>query len=136
MPESLGIEEWIQGEGDPDKATTTLLVFWEEWCPYSHRALPRLQDSYSKYEDHGLQIIGLTEITGSSTEQKVLECIKENGLTFPIAKGGGEVQSFFGIRGWPWAVMMADGRMVWRGHPSDLTDQIVDSLLGMPEDGN
>jgi thiol-disulfide isomerase/thioredoxin len=136
MPESLGIERWIKGKGDPYNSRPTLLVFWEEWCPHSHRALPELQDTYSKYEDHGLEMIGLTEITMNSTEEKVLKCIEANGLTFPIAKGGEEAMSFFGVRGWPSAVMIADGRMVWGGYPWNLTDQIFDGLLGVPEDGD
>jgi thiol-disulfide isomerase/thioredoxin len=135
MPESLGIEKWIRGKGDPGKARATLLVFWEEWCPYSHKALPSLQDSYSKYQDRGLEMIALIGITESSTEQKVLECIEKNGLTFPVAKGRSEAMSFFEVTGWPWAVMIADGRMVWRGHPGALTDQIFDGLLGIPEEG-
>jgi tetratricopeptide (TPR) repeat protein len=134
MPESIGIERWIQGEVDPDKAKAVLLVFWEEWCPYSHRALPKLQASYSKYEGRGLEVLGLTQITLSSTDQKVLECIESNGLTFPIAKGGEEAMSFYELSGWPSAVMIADHKVVWRGHPDELTDQTFDGLLGMPEE--
>jgi thiol-disulfide isomerase/thioredoxin len=136
MPESIGIERWIQGEVDPDEAGTILLVFWEEWCPYSHRALPKLQASYSKYEDRGLEVLGLTQITLSSTDQKVLECIESNGLTFPIAKGGEEAMAFFKLSSWPSAVMIADHKVVWGGHPDDLTDQILDGLLGIPEVAN
>jgi tetratricopeptide (TPR) repeat protein len=142
MPGSLGIEKWIQGGGDPDKARATLLVFWEEWCPYSHKALPKLQDTHGKYENHGLETILLTGITQSSTEQKLVKCIEKNGLTMPIAKtfpaarGGSDAMSFFGVTGWPWSVVIADSMVVWRGHPAHLTDQTIDGLLGIPEDGS
>jgi tetratricopeptide (TPR) repeat protein len=136
MPEDFGIERWLQGEADPRSGEAALLVFWEEWCPFSHKALPMLQNFHNNYKDQGLRLIAFTLISRSSTEEKVFDCIKKNSLTFPIAKGGREAWSFFEIRDIPWAVMMADGRMVWHGNPNDLTDQIFDGLLGVPADGS
>ena len=72
----------------------------------------------------------MTQILLSSTEDKVLECIHRNGLTFPIAKGGNEAMSFYGLSFWPSAVIMADGKMVWRGNPQSLNDRIYEGLLG------
>jgi hypothetical protein len=112
MPENFGIERWLQGETDPKDGEAILFVFWEEWCPFSHTALPKLQHFHRNYKDR----------------------IKKNGLTFPIAKGGREARLFFQIRDIPWAVVMADGRMVWRGNPNHLTSQLLDGLLGIPAD--
>jgi len=134
MPESLGIEKWIQGGANPGQARVTFLIFWEEWCPYSHKALPGLREAYDNHKDRGLEMILLTEITLSSTEEKVVDCIGKNRLTFPVAKVGKETMAHFGARSWPSTVILVDGRMVWRGHPDDLTDQVYASLLGLSGD--
>jgi hypothetical protein len=44
--------------------------------------------------------------------------------------------SFYGLDNWPSAVIIADHKMLWRGHPDDLTDQTFDGLLGIPEVAN
>ncbi len=130
MPNSLGIEKWFQGGFEASDRVSTILVFWETWCPYCEREVPRLQKLYAKYKDRGLQVIGLTELTYNSTEEKVRDYIKDKRLTYPIAKGNGEAKAYFDIDAVPTAVAVKDGLVVWRGHPKYVSEEMIGGLVG------
>jgi thiol-disulfide isomerase/thioredoxin len=113
----------------------TLVVFWEVWCPHCRREVPNLQATYEKYNSKGLTVVGVTKITKSSTEEKVTEFIAENKLTYPIAKETGTLSSRFGVRGIPAAAVVKDGKVVWRGHPARLSEDMYESWLGISGEG-
>ena len=89
VPDDIGIEKVFQGNFDVRSKGTKLLVFWETWCPFSMRAVPDLDNVYKTYRSSGLEVLGLTRITRSSTEARVEEFIEEKGLSFPVAKEDG-----------------------------------------------
>lgn len=131
VPTSWEIEKWYQGEGDIDLGSgkTTLLVFWEEWCAYCKREVPKLQAMYSELKDEGLQVIGLTKITRSSTEDKVQSFIIETNISYPIAKENGNLTRHFNVSGIPAAAVIKDGKVVWRGHPAQLNQDQLKTWL-------
>ncbi len=130
-PEDWGIEKWFQGENDVDLSgnDTTLVVFWEVWCGYCQREVPKLQAFYDSLKDDGLQIVGLTKINKSATEQKVEDFIKEKNLSYPIAKENGSASQHFGVAGIPAAAVVKDGKIIWRGHPSRLSEEQLRNWL-------
>jgi len=130
-PPEWGIEKWFQGESDVKLASdkTTLIVFWEVWCPHCQREVPKMQELYSALKDKGLQIVGLTRITKSATEEKVLGFIDEHKITYPIAKENGSVAQFFNVSGIPAAAVLKGGKVVWRGHPARLNEEMLKSWL-------
>jgi thiol-disulfide isomerase/thioredoxin len=123
-PAEWKIEKWYQGESDVDLAggKTTLLVFWEEWCPHCKREVPKMQALYNGLKGDGLQVVGLTKITRSSTEEKVTSFISEAQIAYPVAKETGELSSYFNVSGIPAAAVIKDGKVVWRGHPAQLNE--------------
>jgi thiol-disulfide isomerase/thioredoxin len=123
-PAEWGIEKWFQGEAEVDLASdkTTLLVFWETWCPHCKREVPKLESIYNALKDQGLQVVGFTRITKSSTEEIVQQFITDNKITSPIAKEDGKVGGHFSVRGIPAAAVMKDGKVIWRGHPGELDE--------------
>ena len=129
-PSELKVEKWFQGEKDVhiDKGAT-LVVFWEVWCPHCKREVPKLEETYEKYKGKGFDVVGLTKITKSSTPEKVEEFIKEQKLTYPIAKETGEMSDYFAVSGIPAAAVIKDGKVVWRGHPGRLTDDMINAWL-------
>ncbi len=130
IPTSLGIEKWFQGGLDASGGGGIILVFWETWCPYCEREVPRLQELYAKYKPRGLQIIGLTRLTFPSTEEMVREFIKNKKLTYPMAKENGDARDYFNVRGVPAAVAIKDGVVVWQGDPVHVSEELVDTLVG------
>ena len=130
-PEEWGFDLWFQGQEDVDldSGAATLLVFWEVWCPHCTREVPKLQELYHKLSPNGLQLVGVTKVNKSSTEEKVLNFISDNGVEYPIAKEDGSISKYFNVSGIPAAAVVANGVVVWRGHPSRLTDEKLQTWL-------
>ena len=129
-PGSLEVEKWYTNEIKIDLAsdTPTLLVFWEIWCPHCRREVPKLQATWDKYNGK-IQMVGLTKITRSATEEKVTEFIAEEKVTYPTAKENGDLSKHFNVSGIPAAAVVKGGKIVWRGHPGRLNDTMIDGWL-------
>jgi thiol-disulfide isomerase/thioredoxin len=124
------VEKWYQGETSMADGKATLLVFWEVWCPHCKREVPKLNETHNKYKDKGLNVIGLTKITRNSTEEQVTEFMKEKDVQYATAKEQGDSMSKrFGVSGIPAAAVVKDGKVVWRGHPARLKDEMIEGWL-------
>lgn len=122
----LAVEKWFQGNVDLTKGDATLLIFWEVWCPHCKREVPKLEATWEKFKGEGLQVVGLTKMTRNVTDEQVDQFIKENKITYPVAKEQGSALSeHFGVQGVPAAAVVKDGKVVWRGHPARLTDDMI-----------
>lgn len=130
-PAEWGIEKWYQGESEIDLAggKTTLLIFWEVWCPHCQREVPKAQAIYDSLQDDGLQVVALTRITKSATEEKVTGFIEENKVGYPCAKENGTISQYFNVSGIPAAAVVKDGKVVWRGHPARINEEMLKGWL-------
>jgi peroxiredoxin len=127
---SFEVEKWYQGETTMADGKATLLVFWEVWCPHCKREVPKMNETHAKYKDKGLNVVGLTKITRNSTEEQVTDFIKEKEVAYPLAKEDGDSMSKrFGVSGIPAAAVVKDGKVVWRGHPARLKDEMIEGWL-------
>ena len=88
-----------------------------------------MQKIYEDFGPQGLQMVGLTKITRSATEEGVTAFIKENKLSYPMAKEGGDLSKTFNVSGIPAAAVVKGGKIVWRGHPGRLTDDQIKGWL-------
>ncbi len=127
---SKGVEKWLVNESSVDMGNgTTLLVFWEVWCPHCRREVPKLKETYTTYQSRGLNLVGLTKISRSATEDSVNEFINENEVNYPMAKEDGSLSQHFNVSGIPAAAAVKDGKIIWRGHPGRLNDEIINGWL-------
>ena len=130
-PGEWNIDKWFQGESEivlnGDK--TTLLVFWETWCPHCRREVPKIQNFYATYKERGLQIIGMTKVNRSATDDGVKEFIDKEGLQYPIAKEDGSISRYFNVSGVPAAAVLKKGEVIWRGHPASLSEDLLEKWL-------
>lgn len=129
VPERLAARKWLQGAVEPANGKPTLLISWEVWCPYSLAVMQQIQKIQDQYGSRGLQVACLTRLSGSSTEEKVDEYLKREQITVPMAVIGKDVWSFYGFAGVPDAAVVADGSVVWRGHPDGLTPEVLEGLV-------
>jgi thiol-disulfide isomerase/thioredoxin len=127
-PTDWNIEKWYQGESEItlDGTRPTLLVFWESWCPHCRNEMPKMQEVYDRYKDDGLQVLGVTRITQTATEESVKSFIADNDITFPMAKETGDLATYFNVKGIPAAAVVEQGKILWRGHPIRLTEELLD----------
>lgn len=127
---ALEAESWFQGKASLSDSKATLLVFWEQWCPHCKREMPKMEPLAEKWKGKGLQVVGLTKVTKSSTDESVESFLKENSITFPVLKEkDGSMSDAYAVTGIPAAAIVRDGKVVWRGHPARLTDEILEKLV-------
>ena len=126
----MDVEYWFNGQSTMNEGSATLLVFWEEWCPHCRRELPNLQKVWQENKDKGLNLVGLTKLSRSSTDEKVNGIIAEHGLTYPIGKErAGAMSKHFSVSGVPAAAIVKDGHVVWRGHPARISEEVLKKVL-------
>lgn len=127
---ALEVDRWLQGYPQPMDDGVTLLVFFEEWCPHCKRELPKLEATYQQWNDRGLNVVALTKLSRSSTEETVRAMITENSLTMPIGvERDSTMSTRFSISGIPAAAIVKDGTVVWRGHPARIDDALLENVL-------
>jgi thiol-disulfide isomerase/thioredoxin len=130
-PDDWSIERWLQGESDVDLdgGAPTVVVFWESWCPHCRTEVPKMQAIYDKYRGDGLQVVGVTRLTRTATEETVESFISEQRVSYPIAKESGALAEYFAVKGIPAAAVVKDGQIVWRGHPMRLKAELLESWM-------
>lgn len=122
--------KWFQGQAALDGATPTLLVFWEEWCPHCKREVPKIEGIHKEFQGR-LNVVGLTKVNRSSTDEKVSDFLAAEKVTYPVAKEkDGNFSSYYAVTGVPAAALLKDGKVVWRGHPARLNQETLNKLIG------
>jgi len=134
-PDEFGILDRFQGDLQFDPSKAYLLVFWETWCPYSQRAVPKLEDYYLRYRSRGVDVVGLSRVTRTSTPEKVRSFIAQKGISFPILRTNDQPWSYFGVQGTPWVILVWNGEMVWERFtdtPEAIPAGMFEGLVGSP----
>lgn len=121
--------QWYTKQAKMNDGKATFVVFWEAWCPHCIEEVPKLEATYEKYNGKGLNVVALTKVTRTSSDEKVNEFIKEHKLTFPVGKEAGDMSTRFGVQGIPAAAVVKDGKVVWRGHPARVTDAMIEGWI-------
>lgn len=132
-PAQVNAAKWFAGESEANLDIagdgTTVVVFFEEWCPHCKREVPKMEQTWEKFGPKGLNLLACTKVTKSATDDKVATFVQAHNLTFPVFKEDGQLSQYFNVSGIPAAAVVKDGKIVWRGHPANLSDQLIESLL-------
>src|ERR1700730_13064568 len=104
-----------------------LVEFWASWCPPCKKSIPHLNEVYAKYKDKGLNIVGITN-EDEATVKKFQEKIP---MTYNVAiNAPQELLQQFGVEGIPTAFLVdKSGKVVWTGHPMELTESTIQKVL-------
>ena len=76
-----------------------------------------------------MSFVGLTKQSKNTSDEDVQSFIDENSLTYPIGKEDGSISNAYAVSGIPAAAVVKDGKVVWRGHPGSLSDDMLDGWL-------
>jgi cytochrome c biogenesis protein CcmG, thiol:disulfide interchange protein DsbE len=112
----------------PELAGRPLLVeFWATWCPPCRKSIPHLNEIYAKYKTQGLEIVGITD----EDEATVKKFQKQIPMDYSVAiNTPGSIYKQFGIQAIPTAFLVdKEGKIVWTGHPMDLTEAEIQAVL-------
>ena len=131
-PAQFNMEKWIQGEAEVTDLAgdrVSVLVFWETWCPHCKKEAPKIEQLHNTYKGQDIQFIGVTKMSRNITDEQMAAFIETHGLTYPIAKEKGDQSQYFNVSGVPAAAVIKDGKIIWRGHPSRINDNLIKSWL-------
>lgn len=89
--------------------------------------MPHLNELQEQFGDRGLTVLGVTRESASKTEP----WIEATGAEFAYAYDrSGDLARQVGLGGYPHAALVDPiGRIVWTGHPSSLSAEVVESHL-------
>ena len=77
-----------------------LLNFWATWCPPCRIEIPHLKELYAKYQDKGLEVVGVS--LDHAGEGVVKTFVEKNQINYPILLGNDNiVMDYGGILGIP-----------------------------------
>jgi thiol-disulfide isomerase/thioredoxin len=103
-----------------------LLEFWATWCPPCRKSIPHLNELFEKYKARGLVVIGVTDEDAAT----VLKFTEKTPMHYAVAVGDKKLGDLFGISGIPHAMLVdRTGKILWEGHPLELTDALIEKIL-------
>ena len=106
LAESVKAPEWtLQTEKgeivrlEDYKGKPLIIHFWATWCPYCKKLQPGLESLYQKYQDDGLEIIGVSWWEDEGAEPQ--KTLKQRGISFKTVINGDAVAKRYGVQGTP-----------------------------------
>ncbi|HEY5481297.1 MAG TPA: TlpA disulfide reductase family protein [Verrucomicrobiae bacterium] len=134
--------KWVQGEPVKDfqKGKAYIVEFWATWCPPCRASIPHLNETYNKFKDKGLIVIG--QDCSEQNDALVAPFVKKMGdkMTYRVAlddkatnKQGQMSKTWMeaaGRDGIPSAFLVdTKGVIAWIGHPMELKEQVIEEVL-------
>src|ERR1017187_2131157 len=134
--------KWVQGDPVKDfqKGKAYIVEFWATWCPPCRKSIPHLNETYNKFKDKGLIVIG--QDCYERDDSLVAPFVKKMGdqMTYRVAlddkttnKDGRMAKTWMeaaGRNGIPSAFLVdTKGVIAWIGHPMELEEKVIEDVL-------
>jgi thiol-disulfide isomerase/thioredoxin len=104
-----------------------LVEFWATWCPPCRKSIPHLNEIYAKYKSQGLEIVGITDEDEATVKKFQQQVPMEYNVAINTPQS---VYQQFGIEAIPTAFLVnKGGKIVWTGHPMELTEVEIQGVL-------
>lgn len=118
--------EYLQGPA-VEQGRPMLIDFWATWCAPCRATIPHMNQIYARFKDEGLQVVGIT----MEDAETVSSFLKDFPMHYSIARdAAGTYFDYLDITGIPHlALVDASGAIVWRGHPMQLSESRMESIL-------
>ncbi|MCW5860796.1 MAG: redoxin family protein [Caldilineales bacterium] len=127
--------QWLKGGPvawlEPDKLY--LVECWATWCGPCRATIPHVDALHRKYGGRGLVVIG--QNVWEDDREAVLTFIREQGeaMSYPVAADDGSFARDWltaaGVEGIPHAFIVREGKLLWKCHPSELDETVLESML-------
>ena len=129
------VTEWFKGDAVTiDDSKTYIIECWATWCGPCIKAFPHLSDIAKANKDK-ITVIGVNVWERKSSEE-VKAFVEKQGdnMSYLVAADGDKVIAndwlkAAGQNGIPCAFVVRKGKVNWIGHPSQLKQDLLDSIL-------
>jgi thiol-disulfide isomerase/thioredoxin len=131
--------DWIQGEpiqSLDEKGKVYMLELWATWCGPCIQIIPHIDAWHKKYQDKGLEIIGLNIFEDNLDTVKAFVKAQGEQMNYRVAFSGGRGSAFeknwlipAGIQSIPHALLIKDGKIIFKNHPGMLDEATLESML-------
>ena len=132
-------EVWLQGtpvkEWERDKVY--IFEFWATWCGPCLAAMPHMEQLHRAFKDNPrMQLIGVNVMDRKSPEA-LKEFLKNRpsplNYTMAVDVDGKKTMKKWltplEVTGIPHAFAVKNGKLIWRGHPSKLSEETLQAML-------
>ena len=109
------------------ESNVRLIDFWATTCAPCRTSIPKLNALHQKYASKGLLMIGVSE----ESKETVTSFLEKVPMHYASAvEGTHSLHKALRIRALPYAIFVDhSGTIIWRGQPSEITEQLIESLL-------
>lgn len=118
------------------KGKVLIVDIWGTWCPPCKKEIPHFLDLKKKYQEMGLEIVGINYENGSDEENiaVIKDFIAKNGITYPCVLGDpatrGQVPNFEGFPTTLFLDRTGQVRMSEVGYrPLEILESVVTKLI-------
>lgn len=123
---------WVSGERPATwaKGELTVVECWASWCGPCMRAIPHMEALWQTLKGERVRVIGVNVGERRTPEDiRALLAKQPTPPTYAIAADHADcLRKRLGFKGIPFAFVVREGEIVWRGHPARLT---VDDLRAL-----
>ena len=130
----------LQGAAVKDFEKGKVYVFecWATWCGPCIGAIPHLNELHQKLGPKGVVFTGVNVWDGEknvAAADKVKAFVKQQGakMSYATAIGGDAfIKDWLeaaGVNGIPHAFIVSEGKLVWQGHPTEMTEEMLGDIL-------
>ncbi len=113
----------------------TIIDFWATWCKPCTKAMPKLNDIYSKYKDQGLSVVGIS-CDGPRSISKVASVANSLEIDYTILKDiNCEVMNAYQYQAFPTLLLLDEhNEVVWlhegyvSGDEKTIEQEVADRL--------
>jgi peroxiredoxin len=108
-----------------------MLIFWASWCPNCKSEVPKVNDLVKKYQEKGMEFIGIN-VGYNDSEGKARRFMDKTGMAYPVIfDSKGKIPRMYGIQGVP-TILVANknGVIVFKNYGvPELTDEKFQQLI-------
>ena len=123
---------WVAGERPTNWAKGELYIIecWASWCGPCMQVIPHIEQLWQTLKGEQVHVIGVNVVERHTPE--AIRALLAKQTTPPtyalVADHGNNLKRYLKFTGIPFAVVVRDGEVIWRGHPARLTVRLLRSL--------